>query len=287
MVLGVILYFVFVTAVLAWCFLPPVRTEASTRALQALAWGRRRSQRWFSRPTRAARQPLQTGLAHARAWLRRQRVPLLATLAALVLLPALALAVRSGWRFEGYDHTATRSIDTHVAALLQGEELVPPPALPPELFATQEVLSAHPLARTASREWALLDAEFRRRLLLVFKLLKDRHGYDAVLIEGYRSPERQQALAQLGPTVTMAGANESYHQHGLAADVAFLREGRIVISERDPWAMRGYELYGELAASLGLVWGGHWRGLADYGHVELRRPGVLPARAAASAAATR
>jgi len=39
--------------------------------------------------------------------------------------------------------------------------------------------------------------------------------------------------------------------------------------------MRGYELYGEVAASLGLTWCGGWKNLKDLGHVELRRPGVL------------
>ncbi len=33
---------------------------------------------------------------------------------------------------------------------------------------------------------------------------------------------------------------------------AFKRDGKVVISERDPWAMRGYQLYGEVAESVGL-----------------------------------
>ena len=74
--------------------------------------------------------------------------------------------------------------------------------------------------------------------------------------------------------MTRAGAYESYHQYGLAADSAFRRDGRIVIAETDPWAMRGYELYGQVAHSVGLTWGGEWT-LKDFGHVELRRPGVL------------
>ncbi len=288
MVIGVILYFVFATALLAWCFLPPVRANLNTRVLQALAWGRNASLSWPRaglRHARNARQPLRLALAGLGAALQRHRVALLAATAILLLLPALALALRSWWRLDGFDHTASRAVDAHVAALLQGEELVPPPPLPPELFSAREVETLRPMLGTASRQWELLDVEFRRRLLLLFKLLKDQHGYDAVLLEGYRSPERQQALAQLGPGVTQAGAFESYHQYGLAADVAFLREGRIVISERDPWARAGYERYGELAASLGLVWGGSWSSLADYGHVELRRPGVLPPRAAAGTAA--
>lgn len=273
MVIGVVLYFVFATVLLAWLFLPGFREAAAGRVHRTLATGRTAWHR-RARTCRAATPPALARRQAAWQALRAHRTGIAASLATLLLLPALALALRHGWRFDGYDHTASREVDAHVAALLQGEALVPPPTLPPELFTTREVEAARPLLGSASRQWELLDAEFRRRLLLLFKLLKDQHGYEAVLLEGWRSAERQAALQQLGPQVTQAAPNESYHQHGLAADVAFLREGRIVISERDPWAMRGYEHYGELAASLGLEWGGRWRSLADYGHVELRRPGV-------------
>jgi len=164
--------------------------------------------------------------------------------------------------------------DRQIAVLLMGEQLVPPPSLPPEAFTTREVELVRPDAAYASRDWQLLDGEFMQRLLLVFKLMKERHGYEMVLIEGYRSPERQAQLFSEGSHVTQAAANMSYHQYGLAADSAFIREGRIVISERDPWAMKGYEHYGEIAEELGLVWGGRWR-MRDYGHVELQRKGVL------------
>lgn len=104
--------------------------------------------------------------------------------------------------------------------------------------------------------------------------MRDEHGYEMALLEGYRSPERQARLAALGSNVTQAGAYHSYHQYGLAADCAFYREGKLVISEKDPWAMRGYELYGQIAESAGLTWGGRWK-MMDLGHVELRRAGVL------------
>lgn len=50
---------------------------------------------------------------------------------------------------------------------------------------------------------------------------------------------------------------------------------KVVISERDPWAMRGYQLYGQVAESVGLVWGGRWTKIHDYGHTEYRMPGLV------------
>lgn len=164
--------------------------------------------------------------------------------------------------------------ERQIALLLEGEQIVPPLPLPPEAFTTREVEMVRPDIVHASRNWSLLDPEFTQRLLVAFKLMKERHGYEMVLIEGYRSPERQEQLLAQGRHVTQVGANMSYHQYGLAADSAFYRDGKIVISERDPWAMRGYELYGQIAEQLGLTWGGAWK-MQDYGHVELHRKGVL------------
>lgn len=188
--------------------------------------------------------------------------------------PLLLLGLRGQHRLDAFAEP-TVAADALVARLLQGEQLVPPPALPPEVFTTAEVEQVRPALSGADRRWDGLDAGFRQRLLLVFKLMRERHGYQMVLIEGWRSPQRQDALAALGPQVTNARAWQSWHQWGLAADCAFLREGKLVISERDPWAMRGYQLYGELAESLGLGWGGRWK-LMDFGHVEWPRAGVKP-----------
>lgn len=278
MLLGVILYFLVATALLAVWLLPPVRARAQAWTFVLVGGGRSMSQRWLGAGGRLAAQAQgRTASALADGWrgLVQRRWRLAAALAALLLLPAAALLLRGWHRFDGYDHTVARAVDERIAALLQGEQLVPPPPLPPEIFATAELAVAKPLIGSASRQWELLDPDFRQRLLLVFKQLKEQHGIDAVLLEGYRSPERQAALAALGPAVTQAAAFESYHQHGLAADVAFLREGRIVIAETDPWAKRAYAHYGALAESLGLHWGGRWRTLLDYGHVELRRAGTV------------
>lgn len=214
----------------------------------------------------------------ARAWLHRSA---LWWGGALVLLaPALLMWGWTGWRPHEADafDDSSGGVNTQVSELLRGEQLVPPPPLPPEVFATVEAEAQHPLLSTADRRWERMDEQFVQTLLRVFKVMKEAHGYDMALLEGYRSPERQAALFARGPSVTGAGPGQSLHQHGLAADCAFVRGGRLVISERDPWAMRGYELYGQVAEQHGLTWGGRWR-LMDFGHVEWRKPGLRVSRA--------
>jgi peptidoglycan LD-endopeptidase CwlK len=189
--------------------------------------------------------------------------------AALLLLPTLfALLSSSHALLDGYGDPA-REMDPVVVALLQGERLVPPPPLPPEVFATPEITAEGTRLAEANREWRQLDADFRQRLLTIYRLMAGQ-GYQMALIEGYRSPERQAVLASYGPHVTRAGAYQSYHQYGLAADSAFYRNGKIVISEKDPWAMEGYRLFGDYAESAGLVWGGRWK-MMDFGHVEMHK----------------
>ena len=209
----------------------------------------------------------------AAAWLRQHSLLCLAALAVISLPTALALMAGGKHLLGGYD-TSTREINAQVATLLQGEQLVPPLDLPPLVFATEEVQQARPMLVSASRNWSLLNAEYAQRLLLVFKIMKEKHGYEMALLEGYRSPDRQNMLAALGPSVSNARAFQSWHQYGLAADCAFLRNGKLIISEKDPWAMRGYQLYGEVAESVGMTWGGRWK-MMDFGHTELRLAGVM------------
>ncbi|TCS39465.1 peptidoglycan L-alanyl-D-glutamate endopeptidase CwlK [Paucimonas lemoignei] len=195
-----------------------------------------------------------------------------ASMGLLALPIILVLFFLSSRSLPGYQEMP-QTTDPVVLALLRGEQLAPPPPMPPEAFITPEVAAIRQDLGGASREWLALDADFRQRLLIVFQLM-EKKGYPMALLEGYRSPERQTYLASLGPQVTNAGAFQSYHQFGLAADSAFVRNDKLVISEKDPWAMQGYRLYGELAESVGLVWGGRWK-MMDFGHVELRRQGTI------------
>jgi peptidoglycan L-alanyl-D-glutamate endopeptidase CwlK len=211
--------------------------------------------------------------AHRLKFVRRHAL-LFGAGATLVVVPSmLALLMSNPGMLPGYE-ARIDAPDQQIAALLQGEQLAPPVALPPVAFTTLEVELVRPMLVDASRNWKQLNPDFSQRLLMAFKIMKEKHGYEMALLEGYRSPARQNLLASMGSNVTNAGAFQSWHQYGLAADCAFWRDGKLIISEKDPWAMRGYKLYGEVAESLGLTWGGRWT-MMDFGHTELRLRGVM------------
>jgi peptidoglycan L-alanyl-D-glutamate endopeptidase CwlK len=240
---------------------------------KCMALGRTIDHRWRGLTQRGLRGAQSAG-SGAGTWLQgavtwaRHHALLSASAAMLILLPPLLAWLLSGRNGLPDAGTRERAVDDQVAALLRGERLVTPPPLPPAVFTTAEVTLLRPQLAGANRNWQLLDGDFTQRLLMVFKVMRDQYGYEMVLLEGYRSPERQNELADAGGHVTNARAFQSWHQYGLAGDCAFLRDGKVVISERDPWAMRGYQLYGQVAEQAGLTWGGRWK-LLDFGHVEL------------------
>jgi peptidoglycan LD-endopeptidase CwlK len=277
MLISVWVYYLLALALLAMLFLAPMRRSFVGVARQWVLRSRAASAAWWRAwRRRASNTGDVTGRTWSgvRAWANDHAGICIVTLLVMAGVPLGAAALRSMFPISSYDHTLSRPVDEQVAELLRGERLVPPPPLPPELFTAREIELARPMTATASRQWELLDERFRQRLLMVFKQMKEQHGYEMVLLEGYRSPERQAALAALGPSTTQAGPFESLHQYGMAADCAFMREGHIVISERDAWALRGYEKYGEVARSLGLTWGGDWRNPKDHGHIEWRNIAV-------------
>jgi len=262
---------------LIWLALFPARRTALWRMVGRL---QQRLQVHADGWQRAGGAGVRAGWLDARGSLRagrkllRRRWPFIAVGLPLILIPTLlALLMRKPDMLPAYEPPEA-VVDPQVAALLNGERLVPPAALPPIVFGTREVELVRPMLVDASRNWGLLQPDFSQRLLLVFKIMKEKYGYEMALLEGYRSPARQDMLAGMGTSVTNARAFQSWHQYGLAADCAFWRDGKLLISEKDPWAMRGYQLYGEVAESLGLTWGGRWK-MMDLGHTELRMRGVM------------
>lgn len=84
-------------------------------------------------------------------------------------------------------------------------------------------------------------------------------GEPLLVIETYRSSQRQQYLYQQGLTqLQIVGC----HGYGLAAD--FARENDL----GQPTWTGDFGIVGKLAAKHGLVWGGSWKNFKDYGHVQ-------------------
>ena len=280
MIAWVWLMFVLGAVVLALLAFPHWRQALVTRLSAQGQKARQTQAQWTQVAQQASRSAASRTVQQAAGWGQQARNQWrwVALTLALLLVPAAGAwwwAQHGGRSLDAFDDRIEPG-NRQVAHLLEGEHLVPPPPLPPDVFATAEVEQVRPMLSSADRHWDQMDADFVQRLLLVFKIMHDEHGYDMALLEGYRSPERQDMLAAKGGHVTQAKAWQSYHQYGLAADCAFVRSGKLVITEKDPWAMRGYELYGQVAEQVGLTWGGRWQ-MLDLGHVEWRKPGARQA----------
>ena len=131
---------------------------------------------------------------------------------------------------------------------------------------------------SASR--AGLDPAFARKLVIFEKTLAD-HGIKVVLTWGYRSIESQNELYAKGRTapgsiVTNARGGYSWHNFGLAADYAFVINGKVTWN--GPW-----DAFGKIAAQCGLEWGGSWKGFKDRPHVQMTDGRTLSQMRAAQA----
>lgn len=105
---------------------------------------------------------------------------------------------------------------------------------------------------------------------LAVQLLREAHDQDfpLVITSGARSLAVQQALWDQGRTkpgkiVTHARPGTSWHNYGLAFDVAPVVDGKAAW----PNDLKLWHRIGELGESVGLSWGGRWK-VADLPHFE-------------------
>jgi peptidoglycan L-alanyl-D-glutamate endopeptidase CwlK len=193
---------------------------------------------------------------------------LILALLVLAVPPILILVIWPNPTLEPFPEKDWSESTSMIAQLMRGERLVPPQAPPPEVFTTAEIRRIRPEIVTADRRWDQINPELQQRVLAIYEVMR-REGYQMVLVEGYRSPERQAELMEKG-LATRAGAWQSCHQYGFAVDSAPFRDGKLQWDMNDEWTRRAYFLYGELAEQAGLEWGGRWRSIKDYVHVEMR-----------------
>jgi peptidoglycan L-alanyl-D-glutamate endopeptidase CwlK len=94
-------------------------------------------------------------------------------------------------------------------------------------------------------------------------------GIYVVITQGYRSKEEQDALYAQGRTkpgkiVTNAPGGYSYHNFGLAFDLALLNnDGSVSWNVDDKW-----KRVAQIGKSLDLEWGGDWKDFKDYPHFQ-------------------
>lgn len=277
--LGMAVFFV-VTVLIAWLAIFPAARDGVLEG--ADRWRARLLAvvvRWQgSAGARAAgsSRTLGRGVGWMGRLLRRRRWLLVATIAVLLVPPLLILQTRRQLSWDDFGGGGFAA-DSHVVELLRGERLAPPPELPPAVFLAAEASPMRGAAvvapqqiSSADRKWARISPDFQQRVLAIYRVMREEHGYEMVLVEGYRSAERQAALAAKGGAVTLAGAGQSCHQYGLAIDSALYRDGKLQWDMEDAWTRRGYFLYGELAVEAGLEWGGNWRSIKDYVHLEMK-----------------
>ncbi len=124
-----------------------------------------------------------------------------------------------------------------------------------------------------------LDPEFVKKLNR-FEAALAGQGIKVVMTCGYRSVEEQNKLYAKGRTapgsiVTKARGGYSWHNWGLAADYAFVINGKVTWN--GPW-----NIFGQVAASCGLEWGGGWKKFKDRPHVQWTRGQTLAQMRAAA-----
>lgn len=111
---------------------------------------------------------------------------------------------------------------------------------------------------------SLLDHRFKPLVEKWLKLVAEK-GLNVRVIETLRTPERQVELQASGASQLKKG----YHQLGLAFDFAcYFGNGVYQTSNLSG----DYTIAGELGESLGMVWGGRWVHLKDFGHLEWHPP---------------
>ncbi len=149
---------------------------------------------------------------------------------------------------------------TCVGTVDRGQRALPDQPLAPlregVLASAYAISTLHPSAQARAK--ALLSAAHERGIALV-------------VTSGFRSPEEQERSYEQGRTspglvVTHVRAGQSWHNYGLAFDVAIADErGKLTWPEdRELWRE-----IGELGERVGLLWGGRFP-MPDRPHFELR-----------------
>ena len=131
--------------------------------------------------------------------------------------------------------------------------------------APQRFIAKHlariPLYELSGKDLLLPDVKLKMEQL---ELVMAEHGKPIWIVSMFRTWKEQNDLYakgrnKSGKIITNARGGQSYHNYGLAFDVAFRN------FNWDPPAWDWWEILGEEGRKVGLIWGGSFK---DYGHFE-------------------
>jgi peptidoglycan L-alanyl-D-glutamate endopeptidase CwlK len=123
-----------------------------------------------------------------------------------------------------------------------------------------------------------MSTDNREKLNAVNPLLREKalkilslaaaDGFQLTVTQAVRTFAEQDALfaqgrTRKGPIVTNARGGQSWHNFGMAVDLAFVVDGKI------SWDDKLYSKIGKWASVAGLDWGGDWKKFKDLPHVQL------------------
>ena len=93
-----------------------------------------------------------------------------------------------------------------------------------------------------------------------------KKGINLVILELYRSKERQEELVKEGKSQTQ----NSLHLVGLAADLAVMKNGKPVMEDCEE-----YHILGQMWEEMGGIWGGRFKTLNDIYHFQIGTDMIL------------
>jgi D-alanyl-D-alanine dipeptidase len=178
----------------------------------------------------------------------------------------VAGTIRNDGQVQLNSETTTRSVYDDINTRVQLRETNAAQEL-------QDLVNLHAADPNARLDNVNINREMARLATDVISRAR-MEGMDMRVVSDFRSVEEQNALFAQGRTapgrvVTNATGGSSWHNYGLAVDVAFNNaNGQPSWPENANW-----DRYGEIAVQRGLEWGGNWRGINDRPHIEYH-PGL-------------
>ena len=116
-----------------------------------------------------------------------------------------------------------------------------------------------------------LYPDFGSKVVSAWNRFHKAHGLRSRMTDGHRSFASQDLLYEMGRKtrgriVTHSKGGESFHNYGLACDVAF--RGMDPYLQCNPNSGALWKAYGDALNAVGLVWGGNFKSLKDNPHAE-------------------